>query len=207
MWCTSCRQDVPGLASTEGREYRCARCGTVVCEPAAASIGERIAPLDASADDGSANLRPPAPYDPWEVNEALRHVERVLEAGRRVAAPLDHDRRLRFDPTELSRRHVSAGVGVAQEQRPSIAKTLAWFCLACGVMALACGAALMTWSLAGHRPALWTLGLPVALAGQLTLVVGLLLYVASTMGERGARDPHGMAPRDGAGQRVGKQRG
>ncbi len=50
--------------------------------------------------------------------------------------------------------------------------------LSFGLMALVCGAVLLAWSVATHRSQLWSLGLPIALGGQLILVVGLGLQLA-----------------------------
>jgi len=54
---------------------------------------------------------------------------------------------------------------------------LAWFALLSGTTVFAFGGVLLGWSLASGRQDLWTIGLPVALAGQIALLVGLLLQI------------------------------
>jgi len=44
-------------------------------------------------------------------------------------------------------------------------------------MTLVCGGILLGWSLATDRSELWTTGLPVAIGGQIALLVGLLLQL------------------------------
>ena len=54
---------------------------------------------------------------------------------------------------------------------------LVWSCLGLGVMLLACGGVLLAWSYWAARPELWTIGLPIAIAGQVVLVIGLVLQL------------------------------
>lgn len=49
--------------------------------------------------------------------------------------------------------------------------------LALGLMASVCGGVLLAWSLLAGRTALWTCGMPIALGGQLALLVGLVLHL------------------------------
>lgn len=46
-----------------------------------------------------------------------------------------------------------------------------------GVTALVCGSVLLGWSYFGDRPDLWKLGGPIALGGQVGLVVGLVMLL------------------------------
>jgi hypothetical protein len=52
-----------------------------------------------------------------------------------------------------------------------------WFILSGGTTSFACGAILLGWSLATGRQELWSVGLPMALAGQIALLVGLVLQL------------------------------
>jgi len=54
---------------------------------------------------------------------------------------------------------------------------LTWIALALGMTAFACGGMLLGWSLVAGRDELWTLGLPIALGGQIGLLVGLVLQL------------------------------
>ena len=66
---------------------------------------------------------------------------------------------------------------------------VAWFVVSVGLTALACGAALLLWSMIATRPELWTLGLPIAVAGQITLLLGFVLQLERMgQGHRDAAD-------------------
>jgi hypothetical protein len=54
---------------------------------------------------------------------------------------------------------------------------LVWTLLGGGVMAFVCGAVLLAWSLIAGRGELWTLGMPICLAGQLGLLLGLVFQL------------------------------
>ena len=49
--------------------------------------------------------------------------------------------------------------------------------LSLGIMAIVCGGVLLGWSVFSQREDLWTIGLPVALAGQVALLLGLVLQL------------------------------
>ncbi len=55
--------------------------------------------------------------------------------------------------------------------------TLIWAALSLGTAALACGGILLGWSLATGRNELWTVGLPIAVGGQISLSIGLVLQL------------------------------
>jgi hypothetical protein len=54
---------------------------------------------------------------------------------------------------------------------------LAWAALSLGTAAIACGGMLLGWSMATGRQELWGLGTPIALAGQVALLIGLVLQL------------------------------
>ncbi|MCE9607643.1 MAG: hypothetical protein K8U03_22375 [Planctomycetia bacterium] len=132
MWCSSCRQDVPGVLNVVGGSHGCPRCGTLLAEDTGLDL---IAALDEDSPaaefgifengptthnagrttpDGLAEaphfepVRPPRAEPArvsslrweaanWELNEKLRHVERVTAGTRRrfdpPAATADNDAR------------------------------------------------------------------------------------------------------------------
>jgi hypothetical protein len=53
----------------------------------------------------------------------------------------------------------------------------AWLLLSLGLATFACGSVLLGWSFATDREDLWPLGMPLALAGQAALIVGLVLQL------------------------------
>ena len=54
---------------------------------------------------------------------------------------------------------------------------MAWGVLSLGLMTFACGAVLLGWSFVENRPELWRLGMPIAVAGQVGLLLGLVLQL------------------------------
>ena len=54
---------------------------------------------------------------------------------------------------------------------------LAWMCLSLGSTGLICGLAVMGWSMNTGRQELWDFGAPVVFAGQIVLVLGLILQL------------------------------
>jgi hypothetical protein len=56
---------------------------------------------------------------------------------------------------------------------------LAWLFLTLGLMAFACGSAMLIWSIVESREELWTLGIPMVLGGQAAIIFGLIGLVES----------------------------
>ncbi|MDX1944106.1 MAG: hypothetical protein SFU86_01765 [Pirellulaceae bacterium] len=128
-------------------------------------------PLDASA--------PPLLDDDWELEADLRSVHRLVEslrsAGRfdpaEISPPARHYQPVPVTPKEIaSRESTSAAM-------PAKSSGWAWVILSLGLATFACGAVLLGWSFATGRSDLWSLGLPLALAGQAGLIVGLVLQL------------------------------
>jgi hypothetical protein len=170
MWCKSCRQDVPGLVSPGENCYCCARCGSV--------LQAGPAPRTSPPAEEAATIVPPDAgqrvalrYDPWELNERLRHFQRVLHASPPVRQAMPGSN-VRWD---------LPSVCVEAEDPPQPARLLAfvsWSIMGLGVGVFACGAALVGLSLVNGRSDLWRLGLPTVLAGQFALLLALALQLA-----------------------------
>lgn len=190
MWCSQCRQDVPAQASPKEGKFCCPRCGGglgihAVEKDAQGTLGGRPsanARAAKAADDAS-------DYDDWEFDEQLRHIEHVLgtnaeRKGRAEAAYRRELARLDQPHAAVPARHAAAAPKPAKP-RPAVAaepaeggrvaSVLAWLSLSLGTMAFACGGILLGWSLVSGRTDLWNIGLPVALGGQIALLIGLLL--------------------------------
>ncbi len=129
----------------------------------------------------------PPLYDGWELEEQLRHVERVLamdggvtdHSGRAVRN--DAERR-RFDTPHAAMPgwHVPEAekrVKTRRRRRGSWTHAIVWLFLTLGLMALAFGSVLLGWSLVADRPELWRIGVPAALAGQVVLLLGLIVQL------------------------------
>ena len=59
----------------------------------------------------------------------------------------------------------------------SALRAVAWLVLLFGLMGMACGGVLVGWSLIAGRQDLWPIGLPIALVGQIVLVMGVILQM------------------------------
>jgi len=190
MWCATCRQDVPGLTSTEPGRYLCPRCGAVVCDqiqtaspPAApsAEASERVPdyplqPMDALGGD----LAVPPPLDTWELDERLRRVSRLLGLYARQGPDA---RQTRFDPAqpaasgwhrrEQARSRSDTGPNLFWRLAGVLSTTFTWL----GTTALTCGGVLIAWANLGARHALQIVGWPIAVGGAVAMLVGLVIYL------------------------------
>lgn len=183
MWCTSCRQDVPGLASAEPSRFSCARCGSILRIDAP---GRALGGHAAQAPPPESNDTPQRQIGPWEqwklqqwcLQEQLRHAQRVLHAHARV----DEARArctVRFDPPQpisLDQPPAASRGPSVQEPPRRRATAAAWLsnCAAAGL--LSCGTALAVWGVVAGRGELVDLGLPIVMAGQVPLIVSLVLH-------------------------------
>jgi len=128
--------------------------------------------------------RPPA-YDSWETEQRLRHIGRVLRPHIRPATKpaAEPKRKARVHAAHArtpgwhrkDRRQVPARVRQPSGD-PGMAMVV-WSAISLGVMLLACGGILLGWSVLGHRPELWSLGFPIAVAGQVILLFGLVIQL------------------------------
>ena len=201
MWCKQCGQDVPGAGLAEEGKFCCPRCGeglrAEAVDPSAEGASDRSEPAAAKApgvDAAGQSESEPCGYDGWELDQQLQHIQRVLEAGaggsrqqNAGSAGASPSRRevARFDPAHPQpvawhlpkagktgrRRDTSAG-----GSGPILA-SLAWTALSLGTMALVCGGVLLAWSVVTGRTGLWTIGMPVALCGQIGLLAGLIMQL------------------------------
>jgi len=184
MWCKHCRQDVPGIASESDARPRCARCSR-----AAGDIDVAAAPAHrtGTATDGIHGAEdlvaaaialatdPPPPaidLDDWVFDEDLELVRRLASKRKDPFSP---------EPNKLPPAMNILHPATARP-RPRTAGSprnswVAWTLLALGMMAFAFGAVLLGWSLLAERQELWSLGLPIALAGQFPLLLGLILLL------------------------------
>lgn len=187
MWCPECRQDVPGIASGPVGKLCCVRCR---------------APIERSTTASSASSEPSLAQFPAEGFRTELDIAEQLEALERLTSwelgdemtPSNWPEALAGDrtPSAFSRRHglldqahshlrgwhrqeaenLSPGFSLVRLGRKSLA---GWMLLSFGLASFFCGAALLTWSLFGNRPDLWTMGVPITLAGQVGLLLGVVL--------------------------------
>ena len=108
----------------------------------------------------------------------LRYVERLAAAWRDAPPPADSFQLPvhQAGETESVRTSQSAALPEGTAAKPRFA-SLAWASLSIGVMCFVCGGVLLAWSAITGRADLWSLGLPLTLAGQAGLIVGLVLQL------------------------------
>ncbi|HUY31624.1 MAG TPA: hypothetical protein VMV69_02515 [Pirellulales bacterium] len=171
----------------EGRDRTmcCIRCGTVVL-PAPGSTGTLAGDGGApsgrrdEADPIPNDVNPLAAFDTWELDEQLRHVERILSGrGFNVPPAATRDER-RFDaPRGGAALHAKSEStpGASLRRRKPLIAFMAWTILAVGLAVFTCGAVLTGWSIVEARGDLWNIGLPAALTGLLGLLIGMVLQL------------------------------
>jgi hypothetical protein len=133
----------------------------------------------------------PLPFDDWELDEQLRHIERVLQTAKVRARQIDAAERraaMRCDASHIGPPAWHMPLAERQRQRRPEATPkqkghgflwgmVTWLVLLLGTTGLVCGCGLLGWSLLDGRPELWGIGLPVAAIGQVALLVGLVLQI------------------------------
>ena len=143
----------------------------------------------ARADWADAATDPlPFCYDPWEMEEQLRHIQRVLDPeGVLRADELDASTKAAYE-RELSRldpRHA----GSSSAQPPPAGATanhptsqyritpvvLTWLTLCLGTAASSWGMVLLGWSVVAGGNGLWPVTLALTFGGQAILLAGLML--------------------------------
>ncbi len=178
MWCRQCGQDVPGRLARSGGEYCCPRCHGVLGSDAAMKTATAAPP---AAD--------PAPYDGWELDEQLRHIERVLAANRlrgepAAAAGDQETSRADWPHAGAPAWHVRPAPRPARQPTPRKPARQGWglglligTALTLGPLAVIGGGALLGWSLLAGRQDLLVFAAPTAMGGQLVVLLGLVLQL------------------------------
>ncbi len=123
----------------------------------------------------------PAWYDSWELEEQLEHIRRVLGVQRpedkvafdrpaiRLDLPHNEPRNWHAGKARLAKREGRDG-----RQRGHGAGVVIASFLTTGMICFVCGIFLLGWSLYSGRQELWTVGLPIALVGQIGLLVAFI---------------------------------
>jgi len=164
----------------------------------ACSCAEKTAPpaeKDPKAPEPMVTIAPDPPplADGWELEEQLRHIERMLSQDgpheepdfQPIDDPPETDRWMRLDAAHASLPdwHPAAASASRKGQKPGAGRArswgtvFAWSALSLGSMAFACGGVLLGWSVVADRADLWSIGMPVVLIGQLVLLMGFILQL------------------------------
>jgi hypothetical protein len=181
MWCPQCGQEVPGVTLSMSGRMTCARCGGPVGpNDAQGRRGAGLADAAAHGVDLGAPTARHSHYEDWRLDQQVRDVQakagRWHRVDRRAAPPMAasppaphwHAYPRRARPPKRGRKRAGPG------RRSSL---VAWAVLALGLTAFACGIALLVVSLLEQRQDLWNLGIPVAVGGQVGLLLGLALQL------------------------------
>lgn len=115
---------------------------------------------------------PPLPEEDWQIEADLRSVQRLVANLRPVR--LDSQAARPGAPHLPTLQSAANTTAQTQSPKPNLA---AWSLLSLGLAAFACGAVLIGWSFAADRDDLWTLGMPMALGGQVGLILGLIFQL------------------------------
>jgi len=187
MWCQACRQDVPAIAAGEEGRLCCARCGEAIASVLLVAHAEQIADtgidLSGEASDRAErstgeSIERPADLDHGALEEAARILK--PESAQRFDAPHAPHAALAGPHFNMKPHHAphpepQADGRLERPRRKRGTSLLAWLLLALGLMAFSCGAVLLGWSIYAGRADLWNLGVPLTLAGQFLLILGLVL--------------------------------
>ena len=192
MWCANCHEDVPAIASA-GEAACCARCGQALEDASGATsiesifeMGEWGVELDTKADSATAVSEASAIEDDWALEQELKRLSRRI--GEPLTTPpversfAQHSSLL--EPTwRIDQAHLAVPTTKspppAEEQNEKRHSPIAWLIMSLGLMTFMCGAVLLGMALFGGRSHLWGLGMPMTLAGQFGLLLGLVLQMDS----------------------------
>lgn len=155
----------------------------VAAEPA----DDLAAELEATLDSVGAE-RPPG-IDAWEMDEDLEHIHRVLAPDAGDGEPrrgtTESGRYFRVDaahqgpePWHKPLTRKLAALRSPQPRKPEpLLPLVTWGVLSLGLMAIVCGGVLLGWSVISGRDNLWSIGMPIALGGQVVLLLGFILQL------------------------------
>jgi hypothetical protein len=127
---------------------------------------------------------PPLLDDDWQLTAELRGVDRLVDRLRRVTAEPAHQSPSAGPHLSLGGVPIPSAMGRLQSSGDALPSPrrqknnlVAWTLLSLGLATFVCGAVLLGWSFLENRADLWSIGMPLTLAGQAGLLVGLVLQL------------------------------
>ncbi len=184
---------MPGSLAANSGEFCCPRCsgtlGSHSADNRTATATERNWRHDEPASPPQAAASGPPGYDDWELDEELRHIERVLASNRlrgglaaadipqetaRTDSPHAGPPGWHVHPTAKPARQPAEPMPVKRGRALGL---LIWTALTLGVTAFVGGGALLGWATVVGRRDLWFIGGPAALGGQMAMLLGLVLQL------------------------------
>jgi hypothetical protein len=144
---------------------------------------------------GAAATSAPFRNDDWPARQRARNLARELKRPSLVAArttAMAFNDRLRFEPAQdllgqFDQTVATIGTpsvagttanALLQSRRTEGSQIIAWFIVLAGTFVLAGGIGIVAWSLSTKQMMYWNLALGLALGGQGTLILGLVLVVS-----------------------------
>ena len=121
-----------------------------------------------------ASQRPPVTIDEWDFDHDLRELAGLVSAAK--AAPLGSPLAGAGAPAAAPLVFARPKPAEAPIARPR-GSLLAWCVLLLGVVALAGGGSLLALAYVVQSDELWSLGMPITIAGQVSLLLGLVLQL------------------------------
>jgi hypothetical protein len=181
MWCKQCRQDVPGISSAKHGHMSCARCGATLSphDNGPSSSADQIPAAErVDLNVPRSPLTPYPSFEDWEVEQTVRNLQARVGRGKRTERPARGARPTaeRLEGRRLQGAHPPSSAPHLPTP-PERNGFLARLVLTLGLAIFAVGAGLLGWSIAEQRADLWNLGVPVTVAGQATLLLGLVLQL------------------------------
>ncbi len=180
MWCSHCRQDVPGISSAKGR-ISCARCASQL--PAEDQPDTAIGADLTDAVDATNRTDPAAPiglypsFEDWQTDQAFHHLQARVGNWKRSGAADVTGSRAADRARRGDRAHAEIRTPHPLQPKSSRLSLLAWPLVLLGVIAVSGGALLVGCSLVENRLDLWNRGLPILVVGQAVLLMGLIVQL------------------------------
>ena len=184
MWCSNCQQDTPAISRPGTNYLACSRCHAAIRPPHAVGISEAGIALDDEVALELVDSRPPLVADDWQLRRRTRELGRKLRhepAGvlRRVDSPqnLFHDLAEQTSAPIVDPGSQLRATAASAAPAPEFGQFVAWFVTLIGFASLATGLGMIAWSIAHGGSEYWDYALALTLAGQGTLIFGLVLVV------------------------------
>lgn len=157
MWCEHCRQDVTAIAAADDARILCGRCQRTL----------------ETQQDEPPSLR----IDTLRLQEDLQTIDRIVASLGRDAAP----QRPLTPPSPAPPREAlpprSPAIPPKKKLRGPQTPIFSWLATSLGSVALVCGLVLLGWSLFEPRPILSAAGLPLAVLGLTSMLVGIVFQL------------------------------
>jgi hypothetical protein len=183
MWCSNCQQDVPAIGRAGTTKLACSRCHATLRPPHAVDISEAGIALDDALALELVDSRPALLSDQWQLRRRTRELGRKLRHDPPGVRPrVDRSPNAFADIAEQTASPiVDAGSAIrpiaAAAPAPEFTQYIAWFVTFIGFTSLAVGLGMIGWTIAHGGSEFWDQALALTLAGQGTLIFGLVLVV------------------------------